>query len=168
MTHSIERYGYWAMQWAAAWDPSLSDLLQVAPELVLGKRVAITSCDSGPYKPSVDELTAGWSYAGTVAISKEIIAAAELPAPGFDEWYVFDVVPSIVPTRNYVNRYSFSTLDECDMTESFWEQIRITQPLHVLGAGTPHMFFVTRDHDSFERVRNLSILAQPESDSLPE
>ncbi|MEC5217399.1 hypothetical protein RCH09_002357 [Actimicrobium sp. GrIS 1.19] len=155
MTHSIERYGYWAMQWSTAWDPSLSDLLQVAPELVLGKRVAITSCDSGPYTLTVDELTAGWRLAETVAISKEITEAAELPAPGFDEWYVFDVVPSLVPTRNYVNCYSFSPLSECDTTELFWEQIRMTQPLHVLGAGTPHMFFVTRDRDSFERVKKL-------------
>jgi len=156
------------MQWSTAWDPSISDLLQMSPGLVLGKRVAITSCDSGPYTPSVDELASGWSLAGTVAISKEIIEAAELPAPGFDEWYVFDVVPSIVPTRNYVNRYNFSPFDECDTTESFWEQIRMTQPLHVLGAGTPHMFLVTCDRDSFERVKNLHILAQPQSDALPE
>lgn len=85
-----------------------------------------------------------------------------------DEWYVFDAVPSIVPTLNYVNRYNFSPFDSCDETESFWEQIRTTQPLHILGAGTPHMFFVTRDRDSFERVKNLSILAQLGSDSLPD
>jgi hypothetical protein len=164
MTHSAERFGYCAIQWSTAWDPSLADLLRVAPELVLGKRVAITSCDSGPYKPSVDELTAGWSFAGTVAISREIAQATELPAPGFDEWYVFDVVPSVVPTRNYVNQYNFSVLDECDTTDSFWEQIRMTQPLHVLGAGTPNMFFATRDRESFERVKGLNILAQSEHD----
>lgn len=86
MTRSIERYGYWAMQWSTAWDPSLSDLLQAAPELVLQKRVVITSCDSGPYTPLMEELTAGWSLAETVAISKKITQALELPAPGFDEW----------------------------------------------------------------------------------
>lgn len=160
MTHSAERFGYWVIQWASAWDPSLTDLLRIAPELVLGKRVAITSCDSGPFQPSADELTAGWSVEGTVAISREITQPADLPAPGFDEWYVFDVVPSVISTRNHVNRHNFSVVDECDTAESFWEQIRKTQPLHVLGAGTPHMFFATRDRDSFERVKAVDILGQ--------
>lgn len=158
MTHA-ERFGYWAIQWSAAWDPSLTDLLRVAPELVLGRRVAITSCDSGPYVPSEDELSAGWSLCETTAISREIAQPAELPAPGFDEWYVFDSTPQVVPMRNHVNQYNFSVLDECDATELFWEQIRKAQPLHVLGAGTPNMFFVTRDHDSFERVKGLYVPA---------
>jgi hypothetical protein len=158
MAHA-ERFGYWAIQWSAAWDPSLTDLLQVAPELVLGKRIAITSCDSGPYMPSADELSAGWSLYDTTAISREIAQPAELPTPGFDEWYVFDSTPQVVPMRNHVNRYNFSVLDECDATELFWEQIRKAQPLHVLGAGTPNMFFVTRDRDSFERVKGLYLPA---------
>ncbi len=164
MTLSAERFGYWAIQWSTAWDPSLVELLRVAPELILGKRVAIASCDSGPYKPSAEELTAGWSVVGTTAISREIAQVTELPAPGFDEWYVFDGVPSAVPTRNYVNQYNFSVLDECDTTDSFWEQIITTQPLHILGAGTPNMFFATRDRESFKRVKELNILAQFEHD----
>jgi hypothetical protein len=155
-----ERFGYWAIQWSAGWDPSLDDLLQFAPELVLGKRVAITSCDSGPYHPSSDELSAGWRVAGTVAISREIVRVAELPMPGFDEWYVFDTVPNLVPILNHVNRYGFSALDDGDATDSFWEQIRTTRPLHILGAGTPNMFFVTRDRDSFERVKAWNALVE--------
>ena len=160
MTHSAERFGYWTIEWSTAWDPSLTDVVQFAPELVLGNRVAITSCDSGPYEPSVGELSGGWSVAGKVAISKRIAHTTELPAPGFDEWYVFNVAPKVVPTRSYVNRYNFSVFDDDDTAGAFWEQVRLTQPLHVLGAGTPNMFFATRDRASFEHVRGLNLPAQ--------
>jgi hypothetical protein len=158
MEHT-ERFGYWAIQWSTAWDPSLTDLLRIAPELVLGKRVAITSCDSGSYVPSKDEMDAGWSLVETIAITKEIVQTAELPAPGFDEWYVFDSIPRVVPMRNHVNMYDFSVLHQCAVAESFWEQVRTTQPLHVLGAGTPSIFLVTRDRESFERMKALDVLA---------
>ncbi|MFB9243411.1 hypothetical protein IV454_13035 [Massilia antarctica] len=150
-----ERGGYWVIEWSKAWDPSLTDLLHVAPELVVGKRVAITSCDSGPYVPSEDEVKAGWSRCETAAISREVAKLTELPTPGFDEWYVYDSIPLICPKRNHVNQYGFSVFDEGDATELFWEQIRTAQPLHVLGAGTPNMFFATRNRDSFDQVKSL-------------
>lgn len=154
-----ERGGYWAIEWSKAWDPSLTDLLELAPELVVGKQVAITSCDSGPYVPSEEELKSGWSRRETTAISREIEQFTELPAPGFDEWYVYDSAPLDCPKRNHVNRYGFSVFDKGIETESFWEQIRKSDPLHILGAGTPNMFFVTRDRDSFERVKSLHVTA---------
>lgn len=155
-----ERWGYWAIEWSEAWDPSLADLLQLAPELVIGKEVAITSCDSGPYVPTEEELKSGWSRCDTTAISREIAELSELPAPGCDEWYVYDSAPLNCPKRTYVNRYGFSVFDENLESESFWEQIRRAEPLHILGAGTPNMFFVTRDRDSFERVKRLYVLAR--------
>jgi hypothetical protein len=147
-----ERDGYWIIQWSDGWDPSLADILQSVPELVCGKRIAITSCDSGPYVPTSDEITMGWRFTGVTAISIEITQPAELPMPGFDEWYVFDSAPQNLPTCNYVNRFGFSVLDESDGTTSFWEQIAKTQPLHALGAGAPNMFFLTRDLKAFELV----------------
>jgi hypothetical protein len=137
MTHTAEQHGYWVVQWSGNCDPSLEDLLVVAPALVRTKRVAVVACDGGPYTPSADELAAGWSLAGNVAISGEVTDPLDLPTPGFDEWYVFDAVPGIVPTRVHVNRYNFSVFDESDEAKSFWEQVVNAQPLHVLGAGTP-------------------------------
>lgn len=64
---------------------------------------------------------------------------------------------SIAPKRNHVNQYGFSVFDKGTETESFWEQVRKSGPLHILGVGTPNMFFVTRDRDSFERVKRLYI-----------
>ena len=46
---NLERDGYWIIQWSEDWGPSLADILQSVPELVCGKRIVITSCDSGPY-----------------------------------------------------------------------------------------------------------------------
>lgn len=154
-----ERNGYWMIEWSDAWDPSLTDLLQVAPELVVGKQVAITSCDSGPYLPSEAELKSGWSRCETTAISRDVVQVTELPAPGFDEWYVYDSAPLICPQRNHVNRYGFSVFDEGVITESFWDQIRQVAPLHILGAGTPNMFFLTRDRQIFDRVKKLYVAA---------
>ncbi|GJI94264.1 hypothetical protein RugamoR57_09820 [Duganella caerulea] len=153
----IQRDGYWAIQWSEDACQSLADLIRVAPELVYGKRVAITSCDSGPYRPSLDEVNAGWSLVGSTAISKEIEEPLELPAVGFDEWYVFDETPNVVPTQNYVNHYDFSLLDESDVTRSFWTQIKETTPLHVLGDGAPNLFVVTRDRAIFDLVQNFII-----------
>ncbi|MGZ3184955.1 MAG: hypothetical protein ACXU8N_21180 [Telluria sp.] len=152
-----ERCGYSAIEWSTAWDPSLRDLIGVAPELVVGQRVAITSCDSGSFRPSAQDLTSGWQCCESTAISKEISSPSDLPTPGFDEWYVFARPPLVVPLRNHVNRYGFSVFDECDEADSFWEQVKESEPLHVLGAGTPNMFLVTRDKAIFDRVKKLYV-----------
>lgn len=144
---------YWAIQWSEDACQSLADLIRLAPELVYGKRVAITSCDSGPYRPTLDEVNAGWSLVGNTAISKKIEDPLELPAVGFDEWYVFDDSPNITPTQHHVNHYDFSLFDESDVTKSFWKQINETTPLHVLGDGAPNLFVVTRDRAIFDLVQ---------------
>jgi hypothetical protein len=38
---------------------------------------------------------------------------------------------------------------------AFWEQVRLCATLHVLGAGTPRMFVVTRDARLFGRLQEL-------------
>jgi len=155
-----ERDGYHVIQWRDDSHRSFVELLELAPELVCGKRVAITSCDSGPYAPSSDEVDAGWTRVGSTAISAEIDGPLELPAVGFDEWYIFDEVPHVVPTRSHVNQFDFSLLDESDATESFWEQIGETHPLHVLGDGAQNVFFVTRDRTTYDRVGSLLVATE--------
>jgi hypothetical protein len=97
-------------------------------------------------------------------ISKEIEEPLELPAVGFDEWYVFDESPNVVPTQNHVNHYDFSLLDESDVTRSFWKQIKETTPLHVL-KGRSSLFFVTRDRAIFDLVKNIITDNRPSSAS---
>lgn len=43
------------------------DLLQLCPEVVLGKYIAITSIDSGPLAPTDEETAAGWEIRGKIA-----------------------------------------------------------------------------------------------------
>jgi hypothetical protein len=66
------------------------DLLQVCPEVVLGKYVAITSIDSGSLVPTEKQTAAGWQSRGRIAYSPQIQSVEEVPFAGWDEWYIFD------------------------------------------------------------------------------
>jgi hypothetical protein len=65
------------------------DLLQLCPEVVLGKYIAITSIDSGPLVPTDEETAAGWESRGKVAYSPKVQKIKGLPREGWDEWYIF-------------------------------------------------------------------------------
>lgn len=155
MTESImtgSRAGYWIIQWSGNWDPNLDDLTTAAPELVIGNHVAIASCDSGPYRPTPEELLCGWRADGAATVSPKIRRSDDLPSPGFDEWYVFPESPVTSPTSNHVNRFGFSVLEEGETVESFWDQVDRLKPLHVLGSGAPNMFLITRDERIFRAL----------------
>lgn len=66
------------------------DLLQVCPDVVLGKYVAITSFDSGPLLPTEEEKAAGWRSQSNIAYSPKIQDAASVPHDQYDEWYISD------------------------------------------------------------------------------
>lgn len=152
MTGSItkgSRAGYWVIQWSGNWDPNLSDLMTAAPELVIGNHVAITSCDSGLYRPTPEEFACGWRTDGAATVSPKLEHSRDLPTPGFDEWYVFPESPRTSPTSNYVNQFDFSVLGEGETVESFWNQVDRLKPIHVLGCGAPNMFLITRDEHIF-------------------
>ncbi|WP_120349274.1 hypothetical protein [Paraburkholderia fungorum] len=131
----------------------MDDLTQRCPQLLIGRYVAIASCDSGPYTPTADEFAAGWSKIEALAISPKVEAVSQLPAPGFDEWYVYDWSNGLAPHANFVNRWGFSALNSDDeYTNTFWDQVTRRAPLHVLGAGCPALFLVTRDEALFKAV----------------
>lgn len=66
------------------------DLLQLCPEIVLTKYVAITSIDSSQMMPTDKEMAAGWHSREKIAYSPKIQHAQELPREGWDEWYIFN------------------------------------------------------------------------------
>jgi len=153
MVKTGKNAGYWAVTWAGGFDPSLDDLLAHVPEAVVGRRVLVASFDSGDLAPTRQDLDDGWSVQGTQAVSPPVQAASDIPAVGFDEWYVYD--GEVPPERHaaFVNRFGFSPLDpDCPEANEFWEQVQRLQPLHVLGAGTPFMFLVTRDEQIYARA----------------
>lgn len=151
------KLGYSVVQWSFDWDPSLLDLLDRMPELVLGRHVAIASCDSGPYKPTDAELECGWEVVSGIAVSPKIVQVSDLPTPGFDEWYVYEERPLPYCYRSSVNHFGFAPLPP-DQATAFWSQVEVALPLHVLGAGTPTMFLATRDRNSFDRAIGLGDL----------
>jgi len=65
------------------------DLLQLCPEIALGKYIAITSFDSGPLVLTNEEIAAGWESRGNIAYSPKIQDIASLPRAEYDEWYIF-------------------------------------------------------------------------------
>jgi hypothetical protein len=66
------------------------DLLELCPDIVLEKYVAITSIDSGELVPNEAELAAGWQSRGQIAYSPKVRAIESVPRDGWDEWYIFD------------------------------------------------------------------------------
>lgn len=148
---------YSVVQWSYDWDPSLVDLLDRMPELVLGRHVAIASCDSGQYKPTEAELGFGWEVLDGIAVSPKIRAVSDLPTPGFDEWYVYEERPTPYRYRSSVNQFGFAPLPP-DQATRFWAQVEAVQPLHVLGAGTPTLFLATRDRSSFDGALKLGAI----------
>jgi hypothetical protein len=74
--------------WLCTRDHDLDDILRDCPQAVLGKYVAVTSCDSGPLVLSYDEKASGWEVRDNIAYSPAVVDVAKLPHELYDEWYV--------------------------------------------------------------------------------
>ena len=80
---------YGEYEWLVA-DEDL-DLLQLCPDIALGKYVAVTSIDSGEFLPEEHERAAGWEVRGGIAYSPKVLDTQTVPRSreAYDEWYVF-------------------------------------------------------------------------------
>jgi hypothetical protein len=150
---------YWWLEVQAA-VPCLHDVLEACPALVLGRYVAVTSFDSGPFKPSDKERIAGWTADGAVAYSPEVQSPDELPLDQYDEWYVFERPTRIAGTEVFVNYGDFSLLarpadDEAarqcvlDIQRRFWTQLGRLRPETYLAEGD-RLALVTARRDIFD------------------
>jgi hypothetical protein len=74
--------------WLVSTD-TLSDVLQVCPDVVLGKYIAVTSFDSGPLVLNDEEKATGWQTNNGIAYSPRIVRIEMLSCDQYDEWYVF-------------------------------------------------------------------------------
>ncbi|MFZ6875716.1 hypothetical protein ACO0LF_26920 [Undibacterium sp. Di27W] len=156
-THYL--HGYHIIVWTDTFDPSLTTLIQSCPELVLGRHVAIAACDSGPYQPDQAEMARGWVVHDTLAVSPPVQDIADLPTPGFDEWYVYETEPPREQHAVSVNHFGFSVPDEqSEQARVFWSQVEKFQPLHVLWAGAGAMFVLTRDEQIHRQLQKIFIM----------
>lgn len=146
------------------------DLLDLCPEIVIGKYVAITSIDSGALVPTEEEMAAGWRNHSDIAYSPRIQTAKEVPHAGWDEWYIFEHPVDLgtshlrenvfeVPHEEqhisvFVN-YNFA-FHQGDMmkvfADMFWKQIAWIQPESYV-ADNHSLSFATANKPLFAAVR---------------
>lgn len=137
-------------------DATLGELLDVCPEFVMKKYVAITSFDSGPLSLNDVEFSSGWETRGGIAYSPVVENTRILPYDNcFDEWYVFEK-PTDLGSRSpqesnvfeasldpgevhpFVNfSYSFSLHrpESATLTELFWKQMDWIRPYAFIADG---------------------------------
>ncbi len=155
-------------QWLVA-DQQI-DLLQVCPEVILEKYVAITSIDSGLLVPTEEETAAGWETREKIAYSPKIQNIKGLPRAGWDEWYIFDNPADLgtnhlaenvfeVPQEQghvsvFVNYcFALHQPEIKDLTTLFWQQIARIRPESYL-ADNDYLNFVSRNKTLFASVRD--------------
>jgi hypothetical protein len=146
------------------------DLLQICPEVVLGKYVAITSIDSGPLVPTDEETAAGWETRGKIAYSRKIQNIKGLPRAGWDEWYIFDESTDLgtshlaenvfeVPQERghlsvFVNYcFALHRPEMKDLTALFWQQMARVRPESYI-ADSDYLNFVSMNVTLFASVRD--------------
>ena len=144
------------------------DLLQICPDVVFGKYVAITSFDSGPLVPTDEEKAAGWESRGEITYSPKVQNVASLPRAEYDEWYIFgspiDLGPSHlrenvfeVPqeaghVRVFVN-YGFALHppERASLANLFWPQMARIRPESYV-ADNDFLTFVSMNKTVFASV----------------
>ena len=148
------------------------DLIEVCPDIVIVKYVAVTSIDSGIFEPTEKELAAGWHMQQNIAYSPKIRDIHDLPRAGWDEWYIFQNPTDIgtshikenifeVPhdqghVSDFVN-YNFA-LDRPGLktlVDLFWPQIARLQPESFIADGGYYLNFVTLNKALFAAVRTV-------------
>jgi|HubBroStandDraft_5_1064220.scaffolds.fasta_scaffold48137_4 hypothetical protein len=173
-------------QWLEV-DHELSKFLEICPQAILGRYLAITAMDSGSFVPSEIERAGGWIDICGVAYSPSIRSSADLPKNsygrdccGFDEWYVFDAPPQSLGTICHENVFTtelapgtvfafinlFLVLSDPEMapiTEFFWRQMQWIRPESYLGDGRDCLIFSTRNKELFVSAREALRASDPEA-----
>ncbi|MGI8748084.1 MAG: hypothetical protein ACR2J4_07035 [Deinococcus sp.] len=83
---NIVRGEHMIYRWIEVRDFELWSLTDLVPALVVGKRVAITSFDSGPLQLQPNERVEGWTERNDIALSPLIHDPTMIPSDNWDEW----------------------------------------------------------------------------------
>lgn len=146
------------------------DLLQVCPDIILGKFVAVTSIDSGTLEPSAEQKAEGWKNREKIAYSPKVQSIKTLPRAGFDEWYIFESRTDLgvshlsenifeVPHGQghlsvFVNYFfSLHRSEDKSLAALFWPQIERIRPESYV-ADHDYLNFVTVNKTLFARVHD--------------
>ncbi len=147
------------------------DIVQLCPEIVLGKYVAVTSIDSGQLKPTEKETAAGWQSRANIAYSPNIGDPQQLPRAGWDEWHIFTTpadlgtghlgenvfeVPQEQGHLSVLVNYGFALhlpQRAKDLIDLFWAQMARVRPESYL-ADNDQLTFVSMNKALFAGVRD--------------
>ena len=145
------------------------DVPGCCPDVVMGKRVAVTSLDSGPLRLTEEQKAGGWVSQGGIAYSPEIQQTNAVPLEYFSEVYVFntptnlgalaDPKTSIFDTEMrqgqvtaFVNfDFGFHDTGYTDISRMFWKQFDWIKPESYL-AVNDYLIFVTTNRSAFLKV----------------
>ncbi len=163
-------------QWLTSDQENMNEILRQCPEIVLGRYAAITTYDSGDFRPTESDTAAGWESRNGIAYSRQIRTPADLPecaklepAELYQEWYLFGAPVDLGTTSRgnvFVTQpgpgrtlifigYTALVLHEPEMkelTDLFWMQLEALRPESYFGEGRDYLTFVTRNPDFFDSV----------------
>ena len=162
-------------------DVYMGTIVSRCPEIVMGRYLAVTSIDSGEPWLTERQVQAGWQCRSGIVYSRAVQSLDELfyqrdgsDSPGFDEWYVFEKVATLLgviltgnpfvesnmpgPERimRFVSQISYR-IDRVKATQEqhdqwFWEQIERIHPESYIADGWDCLTFVTRNPELFKIV----------------
>jgi hypothetical protein len=146
------------------------DLLQICPDIALGKYIAITSFDSGPLALTNEEIAAGWKSRGNITYSPRIRDIATLPRAEYDEWYIFsgpidlgtshlgENVFEVPKGQGHVSvfvNYGFALHppERTSLADLFWPQLARIRPESYV-ADNDYLTFVSANKTLFSSVHD--------------
>jgi hypothetical protein len=175
--HTGFQDGYY---WLTSTESYIGTVLQLCPEIVLNRYVAVTCIDGGALQLDASMRAAGWNVHAGVGYSPIIHSINILPyqidgpdGPGYDEWYIFDkptelgercvgniFSPELAPapgrTAVFVTWGSFvlhrSDVGSQSLSALFWEQFKRISPESYLADGAFCLTFVSRSSVFFDKV----------------
>jgi hypothetical protein len=144
------------------------DIVQLCPDIVLGKYVAVTSIDSSQLVPTENEAAAGWQSRGGIAYSPQVLSADGIPSAGWDEWYIFDKpvdlgtshlaenIFEVPQERGHVSvfvNYGFALhpAERAKLASLFWPQMARIRPDSYV-ADNDYLTFVSANKTVFSSV----------------
>jgi hypothetical protein len=166
-------------RWLMSSEQYIGTLVQVCPDIVIGRHLAVTSIDSGEPWLTDWQAAYGWQRRAGIVYSPRLETTNDLfyqrdglDVPGYDEWYLFDAgapdlgqrisgnpfepehAPRLGRVMVFVNFLGFTIRgrDPSDqlLADMFWKQLEWIQPESYVADGQDQLTFVTRNDAFFE------------------
>lgn len=120
--------------------------------------------------PNEDEILAGWQSREGIAYSPKVESVEKLPHDLYDEWYVLDLprglgnryrgnifetsmeAGQVAVFVNFGPGFSLKSSEAKNLTDLFWLQLGLIQPVSFISDGDL-LNFVTSDDQLFDSVR---------------